>query len=85
MAAEIANIDGLSGHADRSGLLEWLDHFEPPPRKLFLTHGEEQAAIALGKAAQEQFGFDVTVPEYGFSFELDDTGPSRSSRPLRRH
>ena len=45
--ARIEQVFGLSGHADRTGLLQWLNHFEQPPRKVFLTHGEEHAALAL--------------------------------------
>lgn len=74
--AEIEQLFGLSGHADREGLIEWLDHFEVPPRKVFLTHGEEEAALAFAKTVRARFGFDVSVPEYGESVAFDDSGES---------
>ncbi len=74
--ARVEQILGLSGHADRHGLMNWLDHFERPPRKLFLTHGEEEAAVSLQQAVQQRFGFDVTIPEYGQERHFDDEGPS---------
>lgn len=76
VAAQIEQMFGLSGHADRTGLLTWLEHFRQPPRKVFLTHGEEDAALSMQKAVQEKLGFDVSVPDYGDMFEVEDDGPS---------
>jgi metallo-beta-lactamase family protein len=76
VASRIKQIFGMSGHADRTGLLQWLNHFEQPPRKVFLTHGEEQAALALKKSIESRFGFDVSVPLYGSQHEFNDEGPS---------
>ena len=74
--AQIEQLDGLSGHADRSGLLDWIGHFDAAPRRIFLTHGEEEAALAFEQTVRDQFGFDVSVPEYGAAITLDDEGPS---------
>jgi metallo-beta-lactamase family protein len=63
--ARVAQIQGISGHADRAGLLEWLGHFEKPPRHLFVTHGEPQASLALAEEVRRQLGWtNVSVPEY---------------------
>ena len=48
--AEVAQLDGLSAHADRVELLEWLRGFRTPPRRTFVTHGEPAAAEAHGGA-----------------------------------
>lgn len=74
--AEIARIVGFSGHADRGGLLRWMDAFEVAPRRVFLTHGEEDAALALQQEIETQFGFDVSVPEYGSVVTFTDEGES---------
>ncbi|PAY21281.1 TIGR00730 family Rossman fold protein [Rhodopirellula sp. SM50] len=74
--AQVAQLFGFSGHADRTGLLNWLGNFEQSPRKLFLTHGEEQVALALQETVRKRFGFDVSVPEYASEVLLDDEGPS---------
>lgn len=74
--AEIAQVFGLSGHADRTGLMEWLEAFEVPPRRVFLAHGEAEAALEFEQSVQERFGFNVSVPEYGSSVTLEDDGPS---------
>ncbi|MCM2369848.1 TIGR00730 family Rossman fold protein [Aporhodopirellula aestuarii] len=83
VGARIEQVFGMSGHADRTGLLQWLNHFEQPPRKVFLTHGEEHAAIALKKSIETRFGFDVSIPEYGTEHEFNDEGPTLvdGSRP----
>ncbi len=74
--ARVEQILGLSGHADRRGLLDWLARFEKPPRQLFLTHGEEAEAMALQATIQERFGFEVCVPSYGEQHSLNGDGPS---------
>jgi len=69
--AEVAEIHGFSGHADRGGLLRWLDALQSPPRHLFLTHGEEEAALALAGQIRGQKQWMVSVPEYLERFSLD--------------
>lgn len=68
--AEVAQLYGFSGHADRRGLLEWVKAFEAPPRRLFLTHGDESAARSLAEAIRAQLGWKVTIPAYREVAEL---------------
>jgi metallo-beta-lactamase family protein len=68
--ARVEQIQGISGHADRAGLLKWLSHFQRPPRRLFITHGEQQASLALAEQVRRQMGWNVTVPEYRETAEL---------------
>lgn len=69
--AEVANIGNLSAHADYSEILEWLKHFEQPPRQTFITHGEPAAADALRKHIEQQLGWSVSVPLDGEQVTLD--------------
>ena len=69
--ARIAQIYGFSGHADRSALLRWIGALKTPPKRVFLTHGEEAVAVALAETLRQQFGFSVRVPEYGEVAELE--------------
>jgi metallo-beta-lactamase family protein len=48
--AKIEEIHGFSGHADRAALLRWLGGFKSPPRRLFLTHGEQEAKRRAGRS-----------------------------------
>lgn len=69
--AHIENISGFSGHADYNEILAWLMGFNKPPKKTFIVHGEPEASSALAERVREMFGWDVVIPEYGESFELD--------------
>ena len=62
--ARVAQIQGVSGHADRTALLKWLGYFQQPPRQLFITHGEQQASLAFAQQVRQQMGWNVSVPEY---------------------
>jgi metallo-beta-lactamase family protein len=70
VAAQIAKVYGLSGHADRNGLLKWLTHFAPRPKRVFFTHGEETGALAFADYAEKQLGMNTHVPEYREAVEL---------------
>ncbi len=69
--ARVLSLNGLSGHADRSELIEWAGHLQRPPRHTFLVHGEPDAAFALADSLRIQLNFpEVTVPELGQRFTL---------------
>jgi len=68
--AEIERIEGFSGHADRGALRRWLAGFIEPPRRLFLTHGEEDSSLALAERVRIELGWAVEVPEYREVVEL---------------
>ena len=68
--AKIAQIFGFSAHADRAGLLKWLSHFQKPPKRVFLTHGEESVSLALADHVQTAMGWNVSVPQYQETVEL---------------
>ncbi|MHC4252845.1 MAG: MBL fold metallo-hydrolase RNA specificity domain-containing protein, partial [Planctomycetota bacterium] len=69
--ARVEQIHGFSGHADRDELVKWLSGLAKPPRRLFVTHGEEEASEAFAKLVREEKGWEVSVPEYNESVELD--------------
>lgn len=69
--ARIAQIGGFSAHADREGLLAWVRALKKPPRKVFVTHGEEGAAESFADLLREKTGWDALVPTYKQSAILD--------------
>ncbi len=69
--AKIENITGFSGHGDYNEILAWLMGFNRPPEKTFIVHGEPESSIAMAEKIRKQFGWDVTIPQFGESFELD--------------
>ena len=69
--ARIFTINGLSAHADREALLQWLEHFERPPRATFVVHGEPVAAHALRDAIEERLRWQqAAVPTLGQATDL---------------
>ena len=68
--AHIEKIDGFSAHADRDGLLEWLADIRVPPRCVFVTHGEEEAANSFAKVLEEKTGWTTKVPQYKDTMKL---------------
>jgi len=66
----IEKIDGFSAHADRDGLLDWLDDISIPPRCVFVTHGEEKAATSFAKLLKEKTGWTIKVPRYKETVKL---------------
>jgi metallo-beta-lactamase family protein len=68
--AEVRDLKGLSGHADAAEMLRWLSGVTAPPRMVFVTHGEEDAAQALGARITKERGFPTQVPGLGETAEL---------------
>lgn len=69
--AEVSRLEGFSGHADGSGVLDWCDGFSEPPRVTFLVHGEPDALQAQGEKLKAR-GWNVVVPDHGQDFDLDE-------------
>jgi metallo-beta-lactamase family protein len=69
--AGIEQIRGFSGHAGKSDLMRWLKSFGRPPRRLFLTHGDGEAALDLAAHIERELGWSVMVPAYGDSTILE--------------
>ena len=67
--ASIYNFTGLSAHADREGLLKWLDCFEEKPDKIFVVHGEESVTESFVGTLTE-LGFSAIAPEYREVYDL---------------
>jgi metallo-beta-lactamase family protein len=69
--ARVENISGFSGHADYNEILAWLMGFNRRPVRTFLVHGEEKSSQALAKKIRGRLGWEVVVPRFGESFDLD--------------
>ncbi|MEN7972904.1 MAG: MBL fold metallo-hydrolase [Verrucomicrobiota bacterium] len=71
LKARVERINGFSAHADQNELHQWISSLKAPPRKVFVTHGEESQATAFQKFLSEKTGWDCTVPEYEQEVVLD--------------
>lgn len=68
--ARIEYMDALSCHADYEEVLQWLTSLTAPPRRIFLTHGEESASLSMADKIKNRFAWNTHVPHYLESVEL---------------
>ncbi len=61
--AEIVNVQGFSAHADATQMIDWLRP-SPPPRTVFVVHGEPHSAEALATRLREELAWNAVVPGY---------------------
>lgn len=62
--AHVEVINNTSAHADSEEMLEWLKHFEFPPKKTFITHGEPNASLSLKNKIEGILGWPCIIPHY---------------------
>lgn len=67
--AEICYLPGVSGHADKNGLIEWLSGFENKPKRVFVNHGDDDSCIAFHNTLTE-LGYNSFAPYSGTVYDL---------------
>jgi metallo-beta-lactamase family protein len=68
--ADLYTLGGLSAHADRAALLNWLGHFREPPKRTFVVHGEAETATGFAAHIKERLGWQTEAPLPGQSVNL---------------
>jgi metallo-beta-lactamase family protein len=69
--AAVAQLQGLSAHADCDQLVAWLKSAALPSAQVYVTHGEPAAAESLALQIRRELGLQVTVPADGGSLRLE--------------
>ena len=69
--AQIRKLNSYSGHGDQSEIMDWLKTMPAPPKKIFLTHGEDSARLALKAKIESDLKWNVEMPHLGWSFDLE--------------
>ena len=83
--AEIKKLDGISGHADKTGLLKWVNSFEPKPKRVFVVHGEDSVCDSFAECLKEEYGMDAYAPFSGAIYDMmADSFMSEGVRILKR-
>ncbi len=67
--AEIASLQGMSGHADRDGLIRWLEGFKEKPELVFVNHGDDEACEDF-KNLLCSMGYRANAPYSGTEYCL---------------
>lgn len=68
--AHIETMEGISGHADREGLLTWISAFEKKPDYVFVVHGSEESCTAFTDTLVTERQFTAKAPFSGSQFDL---------------
>mgnify|MGYP001547127692 CR=1 FL=1 len=69
--ARIDQLQGFSGHADKAELFKWVSNLKEPPKKVFVTHGEESAALEFADFITKKLEWDVHVPTFKEVVDLE--------------
>jgi len=67
--AHIGTLAGTSGHADRDGLIKWLEGFEDKPALVFVNHGDDDACEDFKNLLIEK-GYRAEAPYSGTVYDL---------------
>lgn len=68
--ARIATLSGISGHADRDMLLNWLGAMEQAPRMVYVNHGNDEVCDIFAAAVTEKLTFPAVAPYSGDEYDL---------------
>lgn len=68
--AKITKIAGISGHADKNGLLKWVNGFTVrPPKRVFVVHGEDAVCTSFVQTLTDS-GYIASAPYSGTVFDV---------------
>jgi len=70
--AEIDVLAGKSGHADKQGLLDWINALAPKPKLVFVNHGESDSCEDFTKCLETEYGYKAFAPYSGTVFDLKE-------------
>ncbi|MDO5101085.1 MAG: MBL fold metallo-hydrolase [Eubacteriales bacterium] len=80
--ANIEKLPGISGHADRAGLINWLRAFDPRPTQVFVTHGEDEVCQHFVSEI-EDLGYQAFAPYSGHTVDLATGEVISQGEPIR--
>lgn len=68
--ARILQLEGVSGHADKKGLTDWINGFKEKPKRVFIVHGQDEVTDEYAKYLRDEFGYETFAPYSGAEFDL---------------
>ena len=81
--ASIVTLPGISGHADKNGLIRFMQGFQNKPRKVFVVHGEDSICTAFAECLKHEYGMDALAPYSGSEYDLIADRMVYASSPVR--
>ena len=67
--ANITKFEGLSSHADRDHLLQWISNFTPKPKQVFVVHGDENVTEIYAQSLRD-LSLSAHAPDPGEVYDL---------------
>lgn len=80
--ATIKTLKGVSGHADKKGLMEWISHFSPKPKAVFVVHGEDKVCQVFRDSLKEGLGLIAHTPYSGSIYNLLEERWEEEAKPV---
>ncbi len=68
--ARVMALKGMSGHADKAGLTEWVRGFTSPLTRVFIVHGDDTVTDEFAEYLHEEYALDTYAPYSGTKFDL---------------
>lgn len=68
--AKIASIAGISGHADRDMIIDWLKALRQTPKKVFVNHGDDIVCDGFAQTIYNKIQFPAVAPYSGDEYDL---------------
>lgn len=69
--AEILQLNGLSAHADRDEIVQWISAAEEKPARIVLNHGEPESSDSLRVKLEDELKVPVSIASPGMELILD--------------
>lgn len=80
--AHIRRLQGMSGHADRNGLIRWLKAFEKKPERVFVVHGDDRVCEEFTDYIRDELGYNAYAPYSGTVFDLAGNAVVVAGKPV---
>ena len=68
--ARIATLTGISGHADKDMLLNWLANIKSSVKTVFVNHGDDSVCDTFSNEIEQKLGVNAIAPFSGDKYDL---------------
>lgn len=70
VGAKVVELPGISAHGDSIMLTNWVRHYSPAPKMVFVNHGESDVCDTFAEKLTEECGIPASAPYSGARFDL---------------
>ena len=69
VSAHIENLEGISAHADKFQLIDWISAIKKRPVRVYVNHGSDGICDSFAETVTERLGIEATAPYSGDAFD----------------